>query len=417
MKRLCKMAASVKTAALALLLTLAFTVSAFAEFDSSVLEGVVLIYSGAPDSSGKMEYWRGTGFFVGEEGKNPEYIITNCHVVEEYILAGEALGGGQLYVMFDADDQEEAYLVVYDYAKDVAVLKLAEPTEKRSPLLLADAGEEDLGSEVYAVGYPLAADVTIQAVTSAGKNDATVTTGSIGRFLTESGTGRKLIQTDVALSGGNSGGPLINGDGAVIGVSTAGSKLDQNLFYAVSSSDVRFLLDQNNIPYSVYGGSGLPVALIGGAAAAVVAVVILVVVLSRKKKTAAPAEKPEAAPAPSAVEASPRTERKRAPLMRSMAPQHGGMVVQLHHQPVQIGRDPATCRLVYQDGTPGVSARHCQVYFDEQEQMFIVTDLNSTYGTFLVNGQRIAPNTPVKLPPHSSIYLGEPDNTVYLEIE
>ena len=40
--------------------------------------------------------------------------------------------------------------------------------------------------------------------------------------------------------------------------------------------------------------------------------------------------------------------------------------------------------------------------------MFIVTDLNSTYGTFLVNGQRIAPNTPVKLPPHSSIYLGEP---------
>ena len=58
------MAASVKTAALALLLTLAFAVSAFAEFDSSVLDGVVLIYSGAPDSSGKMEYWRGTGFFA-----------------------------------------------------------------------------------------------------------------------------------------------------------------------------------------------------------------------------------------------------------------------------------------------------------------------------------------------------------------
>ena len=195
MKRLCKIARSVKAAALALVLTLAFAVPAFAAFDSSVLDGVVLIYSGAPDSSGKMEYWRGTGFFIGEEGKNPEYIITNCHVVEEYILAGEALGGGQLYVMFDANDQEEAYLVVYDYAKDVAVLKLSEPTEKRKALLMADAGEEDLGSEIYAVGYPLAADVTIQAVTSAGTSDATVTTGSIGRFLTESGTGRKLIQT------------------------------------------------------------------------------------------------------------------------------------------------------------------------------------------------------------------------------
>ena len=44
-----------------------------------------------------------------------------------------------------------------------AVLKLAEPTEKRKALLMAEAGEEDLGSEIYAVGYPLAADVTIQA--------------------------------------------------------------------------------------------------------------------------------------------------------------------------------------------------------------------------------------------------------------
>ena len=440
MKRLCKIARSVKAAALALVLTLAFAVPAFAAFDSSVLDGVVLIYSGAPDSSGKMEYWRGTGFFIGEEGKNPEYIITNCHVVEEYILAGEALGGGQLYVMFDANDQEEAYLVVYDYAKDVAVLKLAEPTEKRKALLMTDAGEEDLGSEIYAVGYPLAADVTIQAVTSAGTSDATVTTGSIGRFLTESGTGRKLIQTDVALSGGNSGGPLINGDGAVIGVSTAGSKLDQNLFYAVSTSDVRFLLDQNNIPYGVYEEGGMPVAAIGGIGAAVVIVVILAVAVSRKKKAPAASGRPGAANAREAAggqaasaeggasgmagasgagsgSAGSGAAGKGTPLMRSMAPQHGGMVVQLHHQPVQIGRDPATCRLVYQDGTPGVSARHCQVYFDEQEKMFIVTDLNSTYGTFLVNGQRIAPNTPVKLPAHSSIYLGEPDNTIYLEIE
>lgn len=397
-----------KTAALfcAAALTLLPAVPAFADFDQSVLDGVVLLYSGAPDEDGAMEYWRGTGFFVGEEGENPEYIITNCHVVEAYILAGEALGGGELYVMFDESDQEEAYLVVYDYAKDVAVLKLAEPTEKRTPLLLKEENEEALGSEVYAVGYPLAADVTIQAVTSAGKNDATVTTGSISRFLTESGTGRKLIQTDVALSGGNSGGPLVNGEGAVIGVSTGGSKIDQNLFYAVSSSDVKFLLDQNNIPYGIYEEGSGSIVLYAAAGAAVVIVIIAAAVLMGKKKKS---------PAPEAKQEVPSASK--TPVMRSMAPQHGGMVVQLHHQPVQIGRDPATCRLVYQDGTPGVSSKHCQVYFDEQEQMFIVTDLNSTYGTFLASGQRIAPNTPVKLPPHSSIYLGEADNTVYLELE
>ena len=379
MKRFRKIAAAVKTGALVLLMTLAMAVPAFAAFDQSVLDGVVLLYSGAPDSSGTMQYWRGTGFFVGEEGQNPEYIITNCHVIEDYILAGEALGGGELYVMFDENDQQEAYLVVYDAAKDVAVLKLAEPTDKRVPLRLRAPEEDSLGSEVYAVGYPLAADVTVQAVTSASQGDATVTTGSIGRFLTESGTGRELIQTDAALSGGNSGGPLIDGDGAVIGISTAGSKLDQNLFYAVSSSEVKFLLDRNNIPYSLYEAAA-----------------------------------PEAPASPVQEETA---DKKGSPVLRSMAPQHGGMVVQLHHQPVQIGRDPATCRLVFQDGTPGVSSRHCQVYFDEQEQMFIVTDLNSTYGTFLMNGQRIAPNTPVKLPPNSSIYLGEADNTIYLEME
>ena len=77
----------------------------------------------------------------------------------------------------------------------------------------------------------------------------------------------------------------------------------------------------------------------------------------------------------------------------------------------------AVCRLVYQDGTPGVSSRHCQIFFDEQENLFVVTDLNSTYGTFLADGQRLAPNTPVKLAPRSSIYLGEVANTIYLELE
>ena len=413
MKKLRKTAAALWSTVLAVILSLSLALPAFAAFDQSVLDGVVLIYSGAPDSSGVMQYWRGTGFFVGEKGQNPEYIITNCHVVEEYINAGEALGGGQLYVMFDENDQEEAYLVVYDYAKDIAVLKLAEPTDKRVPLLLGEAEEDDLGSEVYAVGYPLAADVTVQSVTSASKGDATVTTGSIGRFLTESGTGRELIQTDAALSGGNSGGPLIDGDGAVIGISTAGSKLDQNLFYAVSTSEVRFLLDRNNIPYSLYENGGFSPVLFLGIAAAVVIIIVLVTVLGKKKKAVpAPVPSPERA----VFSGGKGLVSKKTPQLRSMAPQHGGMIVQLHHQPVQIGRDPATCRLVYQNGTPGVSSRHCQVYFDEQEQLFVVTNLNSTYGTFLASGQRIAPNTPVKLPPNSSIYLGETDNTIYLEM-
>lgn len=380
---------------------------AFADFNQETLNGIVMITTGAPDKDGTMNYWRGTGFFVGETGEDPQYIVTNCHVVEEFILAGKSLGGGVLHVRFDKDDEAEAYLVDYDAEKDVAILRLAEATDKRVSLQMRVPPEDSLGSEAYAVGYPSAADLTVTAVNSFSQKDATVTTGSISRFLTESGTGRKLIQTDASLGGGNSGGPLIDSSGAVIGINTAGSKLDSNLFYAVSVSEVLPLLDKNSIPYTLApetrsGSNTMLYVGVGGAVLAVI--VILAVALGKKKK-----------PVQQAPEQ--KTEKGGAPVLRSMAPQHGGMVVQLHGQPVQIGRDGAVCRLVYQDGTPGVSSKHCQVYFDQGDGQFVVTDLNSTYGTFLSNGQRIAPNTPVKLPPKGSFYLGETDNTIYVDLE
>ncbi len=395
----------ISAAALAILLLAVSSLPAFADFNRDSLDGIVMITTGAPDKDGNMNYWWGTGFFVGTAGENPQYIATNCHVVEEFILAGKALGGGVLHVRFDKDDEAEAYLVDYDAEKDVAILRLAEATDKRVSLQMRVPPEDSLGSEAYAVGYPAAADLTVTAVNSFSQKDATVTTGSISRFLTESGTGRKLIQTDASLGGGNSGGPLIDGTGAVIGISTAGSKLDSNLFYAVSVSEVLPLLDKNSIPYSLApeakaGGGTVLYAGIGAAAVAVI--LIAAIVLIKKKKAPAAPEAPAA---------------EGTPVLRSMAPQHGGMVVQLHGQPVQIGRDGAVCRLVYQDGTPGVSSKHCQVYFDQKDGQFVVTDLNSTYGTFLSNGQRIAPNTPMRLAPKSSFYLGEADNTVYVDLE
>ena len=405
MKTLRKLAA----AAIAVLMLTMTAVPALAAFDQGVLDGIVMISTGAPDEKGVMHYYRGTGFFVGKAGENPQYIVTNCHVVEEFILAGKALGGGELHVVYDKNDQEEAYLVDYDAEKDMAVLKLAEPSDKRTALTLQEPQEAMLGNEVYAVGYPLAADLTVQAVNSFSKKDATVTTGSISRLLTESGTGRKLIQTDASLSGGNSGGPLTAADGTVLGINTYASNLDQNLFYAVSISEALPILDQNNIPYTLGAAAkqgGGNVALYAVAAVAVLAVIVIAVVVMGKKKKTSPAA-PEQKEAPKAA----------APVLRSMAPQHGGMVVQLHRQPVQIGRDCAVCRLVYQDGTPGVSSKHCQIYFDEGEGVFVVTDLNSTYGTFQAGGQRIAPNVPTRLSPKSSIYLGEPENTICLDVE
>ena len=272
----------ISAALLAALLAAALAVPALADFQQDTMNGIVLIRTGAPDADGVMNYWRGTGFFIGTPGEDPEYIVTNSHVVEEFILAGKALGGGELHVLFDQNDEAEAYLVDYDYEKDIAVLKLAEPTDKRIPLQMREPEDAMLGSEVYAVGYPLAADLTVQAVNSFRPDDATVTTGSISRLLTESGTGRQLIQTDAAMSGGNSGSPLIDGDGAVLGINTAASELDQNLFYAVSISEILPMLDRNNIPYTLYEGSALPenTILYAGIAAAVVVVVVILLIVA-----------------------------------------------------------------------------------------------------------------------------------------
>ena len=112
----------------------------------------------------------------------------------------------------------------------------------------------------------------------------------------------------------------------------------------MSISELLPILDRNNIPYTIAeAGGGNTMMYVAIGAVVVVAVLAAVVVLSRKKK---------AAPAPQQPSQS-QPEEGRQPVLRSMAGQHGGMVVPLHHQPVQVGRDRAVCRLVYQDGDPG----------------------------------------------------------------
>ena len=78
MKIMRKLAAAL----LAAVLTAALAVPSLAAFNQDTLNGIVLIRTGAPDADGGMNYWRGTGFFVGTPGEDPEYIVTNCHVVE-----------------------------------------------------------------------------------------------------------------------------------------------------------------------------------------------------------------------------------------------------------------------------------------------------------------------------------------------
>ena len=393
--------------AVVLVLLLAVPVSADGGFNKDVVNSVVVVYSDIV-YRGEYQYSSiGTGFFVGEKGKNPQYLVTNCHVVEDYLATGGENGESDLYVVYENDDYEVAHVVDYDAEMDLALLRIDTPTRKRQAIAL-EKPVNMVGDQVYAVGYPAVADDVVDAISYYGRQDATVTGGHVSRLLTEADTGRRLLQTDATIHSGNSGGPLVNTDGCVVGINTFilldanGSEIS-GVYYAVSVEEVIPMLTRNRVDYQLGASTGsnmMTLILIGGAALVfvLVLVVVLVVVLTRKK------------PAPQPVQQAPKQ-----PVIRSMSPQHGGRYAQLSAQPILIGRD-AACLIAYADGTPGVSGRHCSIAWDPATGDFLLTDMGSTYGTFLSGGQKLTPGVPYHLRAGDNFYVGDRSNELRVEL-
>lgn len=161
--------------------------------------------SGNGDNSGSMT-GVGTGIIMREDG----YIVTNAHVIydSEY-GCGEATS-----VEIRMSDEETTYdakVVAYDIETDLAVLKV-----DQTGLTAAEFGDSDqcqVGDAVVAIGNPLGLEL-----------QNTVTCGiisALNRKVTINDKTMTLIQTDTAINNGNSGGPLINSSGQVVGINSA----------------------------------------------------------------------------------------------------------------------------------------------------------------------------------------------------
>lgn len=145
----------------------------------------------------------GTGFIVSEDG----YILTNYHVIE---LAAQS--GKDVTVILHDGTRYTAELVGYEKYNDVAVLKI-EASGLR-PVSFGDSSALAVGDLVYAVGNPL------------GELDFSMSTGHVSaldRAITsdESGVAINMFQIDAAVNSGNSGGPVYNAAGEVVGIVTA----------------------------------------------------------------------------------------------------------------------------------------------------------------------------------------------------
>ena len=149
-----------------------------------------------PGNRGRPATSLGSGFIVDSTG----YIVTNNHVIE---------GADEITIILQDDTNLEATLVGTDEKTDLAVLKVESPT----PLPSVEFGDSDdmrVGDWVVAIGNPFGLGGTVTAgIISAQKRD--INAGPYDDF----------IQTDASINRGNSGGPMFNLDGEVIGINTA----------------------------------------------------------------------------------------------------------------------------------------------------------------------------------------------------
>ena len=199
--------------------------------------GVVTITSTGldnPNGSGQNESGVGSGFVISGNGE----IATNAHVV----TSGEGASihkAQQVYVRFKDNNQVSAEIVGFDPFSDVALLKVDPAGLTLRPLPLGSASDVIVGAPVAAIGSPFGKDESLSVgVVSALDRSIDSLTG----FAT---TG--AIQTDAAINHGNSGGPLFDLRGRVIGVNSqieSESGGNTGVGFAIPSNTVRSVADQ-----------------------------------------------------------------------------------------------------------------------------------------------------------------------------
>lgn len=163
----------------------------------------------------------GSGFIIDENG----IVITNNHVIQ---------GADDIIVRVDGDKEFNAEVLGADPLSDIAVLKL-DTNEKFKPVKFGDSDKARIGDWVIAIGNPFGLGGTVTSGIISARNR------SIGLTRYED-----YIQTDASINQGNSGGPLFNMDGDVIGINTAilGRSESIGIGFSIPSNSAKIVIDQ-----------------------------------------------------------------------------------------------------------------------------------------------------------------------------
>ncbi len=415
-------------------------------------------------------YASGSGFVL----ENGSYVITNHHVVAS---------GGKCYIYLEGDQMIDAKVKWYSELKDIAVLEIKPALDKDSVVLAAGETVGDADT-VYALGFPADADMNEKTFSSVKITKGIISASSVNEYNV------KVWQTDAAINHGNSGGPLVNEKGQVIGINylkSTGQDVE-GIGYAIQIDELVPELDRLKIDYELVNlstaaksdsssssnsndkNSGTsssdnvkvkvsPIALIV-IAFIILLIIILIIALivrsSRKKKKQkqmqsqqqayqVPAYPDYPAPAPvypaypeamgafdygSDVNAATALDPKvydhyqvvPAPevvlppsriLLVGINGEYAGSDIELGADWVKLGRDPASCQLVYDAKSSVVSRKHCMIRYDSSRQLCILQDLGSSNGTYLMDGTRLETGRDYDIRAGERFCVGTRDNNCF----
>jgi Trypsin-like peptidase domain/FHA domain len=351
----------------------------------------------------------GSGFVVGDSS----YVVTNAHVINCIKLDGHV---SVLIPNMVPYKLINAVVILNQKVKDLAVLKLSNPLNL-SAVKFATSNTVEVGNEVWAAGFPGAAD------NATSDNDAVIVSLSKGIISrkTKSIEGVASLQTEAALNSGNSGGPLLDEFGRVIGVNVAkiigvGS---EGIGWAIQVDELLPELDKLHIQYNV---DILPANFISRLwlrepiVLAILVVVLLIgflviqllyryrgKVIDELSKYTRRVTSPQKSSSPD-LQNSPKH-----PILYCLTGHYAGNTLELTDQPLVIGRDPTLCQLVMPTTMKGIGRRHCKLSYDKKDNCFWIEDHSSANGTF-VNNQRIPSGTKKRLKNGTHFYLDTTDN-------